>query len=600
MSVEPTVAGEGLLLSQGVVLNDSKVNAQNQIEIKKLVSIELLTLIRNTFIMTIKVAPKLIRLLLLSAFLVTALLIARFTQAQLEEDRVAFVIGNSEYAGSAKLANPTNDSTAISEELKRLGFETYLFQNLKVEDVPALKKQLEERLKRNTRLVFYYAGHGVQLESKNYLLPINASFKNAETVANQSLYLGDILQTIQKARPRLSVVVLDACRDNPFGSDKSLAVNKGGLARVDPPTSTVIFYATRPGGTASDGDEKNGLFTKSLLAELKKPEVTLEVIFRRVSTVVYDFSKGDQEPWIEGVIREEFVVNQGNAVKPIVDKPVVQVAVNTEQPVPQREGAMEPVVVASSAVGATAIDQPAPSMSPSIAAASSTALPEKIALATSPVTESTTAVRSLTYAQALQKIDQENKLGKTEGRSIYSCTNEICISYKDYSRSLIEDKNIDDLKDRLKRFVEGQIKVCVFDVTNNKCLQNSLPVTIYNALMLFLPKSEIHGMKLLDPKVSNSGGLSFKADMMAGRGSRAVSCTVSDGKLDFLNERIDLTLARFGCFGVMPSTAKVTIDVLLWDLDKSELVVNWNFNMLSVMAFGGGSGTAKFFFPSKG
>ena len=210
---------------------------------------------------------KLIRTFSVLAFLLAALLITKITQAQLEEDRVAFVIGNSDYAGSAKLANPTNDSGAISEELKRLGFETYLFQNLKVEDVPALKKQLEERLKRNTRLVFYYAWHGVQIESKNYLLPINASFKNSEIVANQSLYLGDILQTIKKARPRLSVVVLDACRDNPFGSDISSSINKGGLARVDPPTSTVIFYATRPGGTASDGDDKNGLFTKSLLAE---------------------------------------------------------------------------------------------------------------------------------------------------------------------------------------------------------------------------------------------------------------------------------------------------------------------------------------------
>jgi uncharacterized caspase-like protein len=524
--------------------------------------------------MAIKLASKLVRLLLLSAFVVFSLLIARFTQAQLEEDRVAFVIGNSDYAGSAKLANPTNDSSAISEELKRLGFETYLFQNLKVEDVPALKKQLEERLKRNTRLVFYYAGHGVQLESKNYLLPINASFKNADTLANQSLYLGDILQTIQKTRPRLSVVVLDACRDNPFGSDKSVSVNKGGLARVDPPTSTVIFYATRPGGTASDGDDKNGLFTKSLLTELKKPEITLEVIFRRVSTAVYDFSKGDQEPWIEGVIREEFVVNQGNAVKPIVDRPTIQVAVNAEPPAPQRVSAIEPVTVASSP-----------------------ALPEKIALATPPVTENTVAVRSLTYAQALQNIEQENKLGKTEGRSVYSCTNEICISYKDYSRSLIEDKNIDDLKDRLKRVVEGQVKVCVFDMANNKCSQNSLPVTIYNALMLFLPKSEIHGMKLLEPKVSNSGGLSFKADMMAGRGSRLIPCSISDGKLDFQNERIDLTFARFGCFGVMPSTVKVTMDVLLWDPNKSELIVSWNMNMLSVMAFGGGSGIAKLSLP---
>ena len=298
------------------------------------------------------------------------------------------------------------------------------------------------------------------------------------------------------------MVVLDACRDNPFGSDKSLSVNKGGLARVDPPTSTVIFYATRPGGTASDGDDKNGLFTKSLLAELKKPEVTLEVIFRRVSTAVYDFSKGDQEPWIEGVIREEFVVNQGNAVKPIVDKPIVQVAANAEPSPAQKINIPESVATASSPQVAV-VNQPLviSSLPPTTVATSASAIPEKIALAVPPMPESAVAVRSITFLQALQNIEKDNKLGKTEGRSTYSCLNDVCTSYKDYSRSLIEDKNLDDLKDKLKQVVVGQIKVCVFDTVSNKCLQNSLPVTIYNPLMLFLPKSEIHGMKLLEPKV---------------------------------------------------------------------------------------------------
>ncbi|PUE32734.1 hypothetical protein B9Z35_04160 [Limnohabitans sp. Jir61] len=513
---------------------------------------------------------------LLVVFLVTVS-IANYTQAQLEEDRVAFVIGNSDYVGSAKLANPTNDSSAISDELKKLGFETYLFQNLKVEDVSALKQQLEARLKRNSRLIFYYAGHGVQLESKNYLLPINASFKNPDTLANQSLYLGDILQAIQKSRPRLSVVVLDACRDNPFGSDKSGSSSKGGLARVDPPASTVIFYATRPGGTASDGEDKNGLFTKSLLAELKKPEVTLEVIFRRVSTSVYEISKGDQEPWIEGVIREEFVVNQSGSVQLGIEKPVVMAVHNSEQLAPQKVVLADPISV------------PSP-----------VATPEKIALASDALTNSHVAGRSLTYVQALENIEKDIKSGNTESSSIYSCVKDVCTSYKDYARSLVDDENLNDLKDRLRRVVEGQMKVCIFDLESNKCVQNSLPVTIYNPLMLFFPKSEIQGVKLLEPSVSNSGGLSFKADLMAGRGSRSIPCSISDGKIDFLNERIDMTLARVGCFGVMPSTAKITFDVLLWDFDKSEILVNWNFNMLSVMAFGRGGGTAKLMLPKKG
>ena len=538
---------------------------------------------------------KLIRIFLVLAALIVALIITEITHAQPEEDRVAFVIGNSDYAGSAKLANPTNDSSAISDELKKLGFETYLFQNLKVEDVPALRKQLEERLKRNSRLVFYYAGHGVQIESKNYLLPINASFKNTETVANQSLYLGDILQTIKKARPRLSVVVLDACRDNPFGSDISSSINKGGLARVDPPTSTVIFYATRPGGTASDGDDKNGLFTKSLLAEFKKTELTLEVIFRRVSTSVYEFSKGDQEPWIEGVIREEFVVNKGNS-----NKPFIQIAVKNEQSSASKVSITE-AISATSASQVVAISQTSNTQAPSQIEVSSASTPEKVAIASliDALPNNNVAVRSLTYAQALNNIEKDNKLGKTEGRNIYLCTNDICTPYQDWSRKLTDDQNLDDLKDKLKQVVEGEIKICQFDTLSNKCTKNTLQFTVYNLFMLFLPKSEVRSIKVLNPKVSNSGGLVFKVDMTGGTGITSVSCTTADAKLDFLNDRIDFSFARFGCMGVAPSTVKATFDVVLWNPEKAEMLLSWNINMLSFGAFGKGGGIAKFAFPAK-
>ena len=538
---------------------------------------------------------KLIRIFLVLAALIVALIITEITHAQPEEDRVAFVIGNSDYAGSAKLANPTNDSSAISDELKKLGFETYLFQNLKVEDVPALRKQLEERLKRNSRLVFYYAGHGVQIESKNYLLPINASFKNTETVANQSLYLGDILQTIKKARPRLSVVVLDACRDNPFGSDISSSINKGGLARVDPPTSTVIFYATRPGGTASDGDDKNGLFTKSLLAEFKKTELTLEVIFRRVSTSVYEFSKGDQEPWIEGVIREEFVVNKGNS-----NKPFIQIAVKNEQSSASKVSITE-AISATSASQVVEISQTSNTQAPSQIEVSSASTPEKVAIASliDALPNNNVAVRSLTYAQALNNIEKDNKLGKTEGRNIYLCTNDICTPYQDWSRKLTDDQNLDDLKDKLKQVVEGEIKICQFDTLSNKCTKNTLQFTVYNLFMLFLPKSEVRSIKVLNPKVSNSGGLVFKVDMTGGTGITSVSCTTADAKLDFLNDRIDFSFARFGCMGVAPSTVKATFDVVLWNPEKAEMLLSWNINMLSFGAFGKGGGIAKFAFPAR-
>jgi hypothetical protein len=497
--------------------------------------------------MTLNTAQyKLLRGVSLFLFVFVALLMASFTQAQLEEDRVAFVIGNANYSGSAKLDNPTNDANAISDELKKLGFETHLFQNMKVEDVPALQKKLQERLKKNTRLVFYYAGHGVQIESKNYLLPINANFKNIEGLASQSLYLGEVLQTIEKASPRLSIVVLDACRDNPFGSDKSNALSKMGLARVDPPSSTVIFYATRPGGTASDGNGKNGLFTQSLLTELKKPQVTLEVIFRRVSTAVYSASKGDQEPSIE--------------------KPVIQVATDTSAPIRQQT--------------------PQP-------------LPQLLAVASDVGSNPLNATRTFTYAQALENIQKDEKLGKTEDRNTYACARDGCITYKNLSRSLAEASVLDDLKKKLAQVSEGDVTVCQFDLSSHQCVHHALEFTVYNPFMLFMPKSEIRGVKLITPEVSNSGGLIFKSDVMGGTGKSSVSCTIQDSKLEFQNERIDLTFPRFGCMGVMPSTVKVAFDVLLWNQETLELLVSWRINMISWMAYGSGNGIAKLKLPTK-
>ncbi len=553
--------------------------------------------------MTIKVAPKLIRLLLLSAFLVTALLIARFTQAQLEEDRVAFVIGNSEYAGSAKLANPTNDSTAISEELKRLGFETYLFQNLKVEDVPALEKQLEERLKRNTRLVFYYAGHGVQLESKNYLLPINASFKNAETVANQSLYLGDILQTIQKARPRLSVVVLDACRDNPFGSDKSVSGNKGGLARVDPPTSTVIFYATRPGGTASDGDDKNGLFTKALLAELKKPDVTLEVIFRRVSTAVYDFSKGDQEPWIEGVIREEFVVNQGVAVKPIADKPIVQVAANAEPSAPQKVPTIEPLIVASSPqvveVNKTTVALSSPS----------SAINEKptsdISRNTEPVNNKVDEIKiaAIDYKTAFRSLDKVLSESKDSpiDQTYFACDANGCLPYKHWVKQLVAPEMLDEFKKKLASLESVRVApICEFDLKEAKCKKNFIENPIVSPLSLVLfgaNKSTQYSFGLKELKVTNNGGLSYQSSInRTGPLGITPSCGDGDSRIDFSNSKIDFNIARINCFGIGPVTNKFEFDVLAIDLEKFELILRWKFSAIGFMAISSASGVSKLTF----
>ena len=256
--------------------------------------------------------------------------------AQVAEDRVAFIIGNSGYPKSLALKNPLNDATAIEKQLSGLGFETKSYKDLKVAEVAGLRQQMESRLKRNSVLFFYYAGHGVQIDGRNYLLPVDATLNDGDKASQESLYLGDVLHAIERMRPKITVVILDACRDNPFKDQKNSVGAKQGLARVDPPTSTVVFYATRPGGTAQDGDQDNGVFTQALLQEMVKPEQPLEVVFRRVSTSVFKSTKSEQEPWIEGVIREEFVINQANLLK-LAPPELVAVAKPSALPSPQVE-----------------------------------------------------------------------------------------------------------------------------------------------------------------------------------------------------------------------------------------------------------------------
>jgi len=183
------------------------------------------------------------------------------------EDRIAFIIGNANYEGAPQLKNPLNDARSIEAQLKSLGFETYFFNDLKFAQVQELRKKLETRLKRNSVLFFYYAGHGVQLDGRNYLVTVDADAGNEEDLTKQSLYLGDVLHAIERKRPKIATVILDACRDNPNKNNK---VPKSGLARVDPPTATVVFYATRPGGVAADGDDQNSPFTKALVQEMKR------------------------------------------------------------------------------------------------------------------------------------------------------------------------------------------------------------------------------------------------------------------------------------------------------------------------------------------
>jgi hypothetical protein len=227
--------------------------------------------------------------------------------------RIALVIGNSAYAGPMALPNPSNDAKAMSETLKGLGFEVFELRDGSREQMAAAIARTQGALKGKQGVgMLYYAGHGLQSDSRNYMVPVDAKIARASDVAGQTLDVGTVIEAFKTAGNRMNIVVLDACRDNPFGG---ITTGKG-LAPLDAPSGTFLAYATAPGNVAADGDEKsgNGLYTQYLLQELKKPQARIEDVFKRVRFAVRKASGGKQIPWESTSLEDDFQFNDGRIV----------------------------------------------------------------------------------------------------------------------------------------------------------------------------------------------------------------------------------------------------------------------------------------------
>ena len=229
-----------------------------------------------------------------------------------EDLRVALVIGNAAYA-AAPLANPANDAKAMSAALRNMGFTV-------IESRDASKAQMEQALAqagdalkgRNGVGMLYYAGHGLQLDWRNYMVPVDAKLASAADVPAQTVDVSAVIDAFKLAGNRMNIVVLDACRDNPFAS-----TGRGkGLAQMDAPPGTLLAYATAPGNVAEDGDAKsgNGLYTQYLIKELAQSSARIEDVFKRVRLQVRKQSQGRQIPWESTSLEDDFYFNTG--VKP--------------------------------------------------------------------------------------------------------------------------------------------------------------------------------------------------------------------------------------------------------------------------------------------
>jgi uncharacterized caspase-like protein len=225
------------------------------------------------------------------------------TSALLRAPRRALVIGNSDYKVSP-LKNPANDARAMGEALKQIGFDVTLALDLPRDAMLAAAREYTDALARSKPIgLFYYAGHGMQLAWRNYLLPVDAALKNPEDVQRSCLDVNTVIDGISRAANPMNVIVLDACRENPYVRDWR---EQKGLSQLDAPAGTFLAYATSPGNVASDGAGSNGLYTENLLREMRVPEAKIEDVFKRVRLSVRRTSNGAQIPWESTSLEDDF------------------------------------------------------------------------------------------------------------------------------------------------------------------------------------------------------------------------------------------------------------------------------------------------------
>jgi len=218
---------------------------------------------------------------------------------------MALVIGNSSYRRLAALRNPGNDANAVSEALKASGFDVTLLADCsRVRMVESLRAYTEQLRARQGIGLFYFAGHGLQLDWRNYLLPVDASVESARDVPRHGVDVAELMAGLTQAANPLNVVILDACRDNPFAQDRR--VDQKGLSQMDAPPNTLLAYATSPGHTASDGEGANGLYTEHLVREMGAADAKIEDVFKRVRLGVRRKSAGQQIPWESTSLEEDF------------------------------------------------------------------------------------------------------------------------------------------------------------------------------------------------------------------------------------------------------------------------------------------------------
>jgi|GEM_PF-1001468 len=217
--------------------------------------------------------------------------------------RIALIIGNADYTTTSKLRNTLNDAKAMSATLKSLGFDVTTIENGTYETIKNAIYAFGDRIQDVDVSLFFYAGHGLEVDGTNYLVPVDADIQSHLDVKQKCIPLSGVSNTMEFANDEgLNMIILDACRNNPFPAGKRGGT---GLARINAPSGTLIAYATDPGSVASDGDGTNGLYTGELIKQLKVSQ-RIEDIFMHTRNNVEQISGGKQRPWEEARLKGIF------------------------------------------------------------------------------------------------------------------------------------------------------------------------------------------------------------------------------------------------------------------------------------------------------
>jgi hypothetical protein len=251
------------------------------------------------------------------------------------ERRTALVIGNGSY-DVGPLKNPVNDAADMASTLKRLGFDVILKENARMQDMENAIREFGRRLKRGGEGLFFYAGHGVQIGGKNYLIPIGAKIDRETDAKYQAIDAEMVLDEMANAGNNVNIMILDACRDNPLW--RSLRSAGRGLAVIsDAPQGTFITYSTSPGKTAADGAGRNSPYTAALLRHMNEPGLPVEQVFKRVRQTLTKTTDGRQIPWELSSLQGDFFFSPGNGEKIRTTTPRQTAKLDVPEPQPAVE-----------------------------------------------------------------------------------------------------------------------------------------------------------------------------------------------------------------------------------------------------------------------